>query len=65
MFGWGPVAAAGGFHHQGKCCRQMGFSPCRRPLPIDHMLVAQAELDGFFLITADPQLAKFSCQTLW
>jgi len=29
------------------------------------MLVAQAELDGFFLITADPQLAKFSCQTLW
>jgi PIN domain nuclease of toxin-antitoxin system len=33
--------------------------------PFDRMLAAQAELEGLVLITADPQLATFPCQTLW
>jgi PIN domain nuclease of toxin-antitoxin system len=33
--------------------------------PVDRMLAAQAELERLVLITADPQLASFPCQTLW
>ena len=33
--------------------------------PFDRMLAAQAELDRLVLLTADPQLATFPCQTLW
>ena len=33
--------------------------------PFDRMLAAQAELDRLVLLTADPQLASFPCQTLW
>ena len=33
--------------------------------PFDRMLAAQAELESLVLITADPQLANFPCQTLW
>lgn len=29
------------------------------------MLAAQAELDRLVLLSADPQLANFPCQTLW
>ncbi len=29
------------------------------------MLAAQAELDRLVLLTADPQLSSFPCQTLW
>jgi hypothetical protein len=49
-----------------------GFWPgcwCRRPLPhrdpFDRMLAAQAEVEQLVLLTADPQLAAFPCQTLW
>ena len=31
----------------------------------DRMLAAQAELDRLVLLTADPQLSTFPCQTLW
>ena len=33
--------------------------------PFDRMLVAQAELDRLVLLSADPQLSTFPCQTLW
>jgi PIN domain nuclease of toxin-antitoxin system len=33
--------------------------------PFDRMLAAQAELDRLVLLTADPQLVTFPCQTLW
>jgi len=33
--------------------------------PFDRMLAAQAELDHLVLLTADPQLYTFPCQTLW
>jgi PIN domain nuclease of toxin-antitoxin system len=33
--------------------------------PFDRMLAAQAELDHLVLLTADPQLSTFPCQTLW
>jgi PIN domain nuclease of toxin-antitoxin system len=33
--------------------------------PLDRMLAAQAELDRLVLLTADPQLSTFPCQTLW
>ena len=33
--------------------------------PFDRMLAAQAELDRLVLLTADPQLSTFPCQTLW
>jgi hypothetical protein len=29
------------------------------------MLAAQAEVEQLVLLTADPQLAAFPCQTLW
>jgi len=33
--------------------------------PFDRILAAQAELDRLVLLTADPQLSAFPCQTLW
>lgn len=33
--------------------------------PFDRMLTDQAELEQLVLLTADPQLAAFACQTLW
>lgn len=33
--------------------------------PVDRMLAAQAEIDRLVLITADPRLTLFPCQTLW
>lgn len=33
--------------------------------PFDRMLAAQAELERLVLLTADPQLSTFPCQTLW
>ena len=33
--------------------------------PFDRMLAAQAELDRLVLLSADPQLSNFPCQTLW
>ncbi|MCP9915275.1 type II toxin-antitoxin system VapC family toxin [Cyanobium sp. ATX 6F1] len=33
--------------------------------PFDRVLAAQAELDRLVLLTADPQLSTFPCQTLW
>lgn len=33
--------------------------------PFDRMLAAQAELERLVLLTADPQLTTFPCQTLW
>ncbi len=33
--------------------------------PFDRMLAAQAELEQLVLLTADPHLAAFPCQTLW
>ena len=33
--------------------------------PFDRLLAAQAELERLVLLTADPQLSTFPCQTLW
>jgi len=33
--------------------------------PFDRMLAAQAELERLVLLSADPELATFPCQTLW
>lgn len=33
--------------------------------PFDRLLAAQAELEQLILITMDPALAPFPCQTLW
>ena len=33
--------------------------------PFDRLLAAQAELEQLILITLDPVLAPFPCQTLW
>lgn len=44
--------------------RAGGYSQPHRD-PFDRMLAAQAELDRLVLLTADPQLASFPCQTLW
>ena len=35
------------------------------PDPFDRLLAAQAELEQLILITLDPALAPFPCQTLW
>ena len=44
--------------------RAGGYSQPHRD-PFDRMLAAQAELDHLVLLTADPQLYTFPCQTLW
>ena len=44
--------------------RAGGYSQPHRD-PFDRMLAAQAELDRLVLLTADPQLSSFPCQTLW
>ena len=33
--------------------------------PFDRMLAAQAELDRLVVLSVDPQLSNFPCQTLW
>ena len=44
--------------------RAGGYSQRHRD-PFDRMLAAQAELDRLVLLSADPQLSTFPCQTLW
>ena len=44
--------------------RAGGYSQPHRD-PFDRMLAAQAELERLVLLTADPQLSTFPCQTLW
>ena len=44
--------------------RAGGYSQPHRD-PFDRMLAAQAELDRLVLLSADPQLSTFPCQTLW
>ncbi len=33
--------------------------------PFDRLLAAQAELEGFTLVTMDPAFTAFPCRTLW
>ncbi len=44
--------------------RAGGYSQPHRD-PFDRMLAAQAELERLVLLTADPQLSAFPCQTFW
>ncbi|WP_216916376.1 MULTISPECIES: type II toxin-antitoxin system VapC family toxin [unclassified Synechococcus] len=44
--------------------RAGGYSQPHRD-PFDRMLAAQAELERLLLLTADPQLSVFPCQTFW
>ncbi len=44
--------------------RAGGYSQPHRD-PFDRMLAAQAELERLVLLTADPQLSTFPCQTFW
>jgi PIN domain nuclease of toxin-antitoxin system len=44
--------------------RAGGYSQPHRD-PFDRLLAAQAELERLVLLTADPQLSTFPCQTLW
>lgn len=44
--------------------RAGGYSQPHRD-PFDRMLAAQAELERLVLLTADPQLSGFPCQTFW
>ena len=52
-------------HHRGRLPELAGgYSQAHRD-PFDRMLAAQAEVEPLVLLTADPQLAAFPCQTLW
>jgi len=42
-----------------------GSYPMPHRDPFDRLLAAQAELEQLILITLDPALASFPCQTLW
>lgn len=33
--------------------------------PFDRLLVAQAQLDGLTILTADPQIGRYEVRTLW
>jgi len=52
-----PIALAHGL-------RAGAYSHAHRD-PFDRMLAAQAELERLVLLSADPEFAKFPCQTLW
>ena len=52
-----PISLANGL-------RARGYSQPHRD-PFDRMLAAQAELDRLVLLSADPQLSTFPCQTIW
>jgi len=52
-----PISLANGI-------RAGGYSQPHGDL-FDRMLAALAELDRLVLLTADPQLSTFPCQTLW
>jgi PIN domain nuclease of toxin-antitoxin system len=45
--------------------QQQGFQPLPHRDPFDRLLAAQAELEQLILLTLDPALAPFPCQTLW
>ena len=42
-----------------------GSYPMPHRDPFDRLLAAQAEIEQLILITLDPALAPFPCQTLW
>ena len=44
---------------------QAGRYPLPHRDPFDRLLAAQAELEQLILLTLDPALAPFPCQTLW
>jgi PIN domain nuclease of toxin-antitoxin system len=44
---------------------QAGRYPLPHRDPFDRLLAAQAELEQLTLLTLDPALAPFPCQTLW
>ncbi|MBD2719496.1 PIN domain-containing protein [Synechococcus sp. FACHB-909] len=44
--------------------RAGGYSQPHRD-PFDRILAAQAELERLVLLTADPQMSSFPCQTFW
>ena len=41
-----------------------GRLPCYHKDPFDRMLIAQAQAEGLILVTHDPQIVKYSVQTL-
>lgn len=62
------LAAADGFEHlpvtHAHALRAGAYAVLHRD-PFDRMLAAQAELEQLQLISCDPAMAAFSCQTLW
>jgi PIN domain nuclease of toxin-antitoxin system len=44
--------------------KQQGFQPLPHRDPFDRLLAAQAEVEQLILLTLDPALAPFPCQTL-
>jgi PIN domain nuclease of toxin-antitoxin system len=44
---------------------RVGTLPLHHRDPFDRLLVAQAELDGLALATADPQLHRYGIQVVW
>ncbi|EAQ69666.1 hypothetical protein SynRS9909_02080 [Synechococcus sp. RS9909] len=54
---WRPITLAHGL-------RAGAYSHPHRD-PFDRMLAAQAELERLVLLSADPELTTFPCQTLW
>ena len=42
-----------------------GSYPCTHRDPFDRMLAAQSEIDELVLVTCDPAIANFPCQTFW
>ncbi|APD48033.1 type II toxin-antitoxin system VapC family toxin [Synechococcus sp. CS-602] len=56
-FGGLPITAAHGL--------RAGAYPQPHRDPFDRVLAAQAKLDRLVLLSADPQLSTFPCQTLW
>ena len=45
--------------------REAGRLPPLHRDPFDRMIVAQARLEGFSVITADPKIAAYGAQVLW
>ena len=63
-----PSGCPAGCNTWGHCATLVpGWSRGRQPThrdPLDRRLAGQAELTGLVLITTDPQLSAFPCQTM-
>jgi PIN domain nuclease of toxin-antitoxin system len=52
-------------HHQIAHCRRLQQLPWRHRDPFDRMLIAQAQVEDFVIVTADRRFKKYGVAVIW